>query len=332
MAGRATLDVRHAVARSLIDIEPGQLVLVACSGGADSLALAAAAMWVGRREGLRVGSVTIDHGLQDDSAAHAQRVAAACAALGLSPALARTVEVVGEGGLEMAARRARYIALDDAAHELGAVAVLLGHTREDQAETVLLALARGSGARSLSGMRRRDGLFRRPLLALPRDTVREAAQEAGDPWDDPHNSDPRFTRVRAREMLAEIERAIGPGVVAGLARSAELLRADADALDAIADERFAELVSTDARSTAASAAALADLVPAVRTRVIRRMCLHAGAPATDLDMAHVVAVERLVTEWSGQGPANLPGGVVAARAYGRLSIASTNRAGSGSAS
>ncbi|NEC77799.1 tRNA lysidine(34) synthetase TilS, partial [Streptomyces sp. SID7958] len=131
----------------------------------------------------------------------------------------------------------RYAALDAAAERHGATAVLLGHTRDDQAETVLLGLARGSGIRSLSGMAAvsgADGRYRRPFLQLDRQTARRACMVQSLPvWDDPHNADPAFTRSRLRhEGLPALEKALGKGVVEALARTAQLSRDDADALDA----------------------------------------------------------------------------------------------------
>ncbi len=322
MSSAATVEVRRAVEAALADVEPGDLVLVACSGGPDSLALAAATAWCAERSAVRAGSVTIDHALQADSAAVAERAAKQCRDLGLDPVVVCRVDVADAGGPEMAARIARYTALDDVAHDLGAVAVLLGHTRDDQAETVLLRLARGSGARTLSGMAERDGLWRRPLLGLGRGTVAEAADEAGSPWRDPHNDDPRYARVRVRRLLGDLEDALGSGVVAGLARSADLLRDDADALDAWADAVSTVLVSDDDGGVSVGAEVLEGLPRAVRTRIIRRMCLSAGSPADDLTMAHVQTVERLISDWRGQGDINLPGGVTASRAYGRLSVTS----------
>ena len=223
--------VRRSVRAAVADLAPGDLVLVACSGGPDSVALAVALAHEAPRAGLRAGAVTVDHGLQPGSADRAAEVAAQLVDLGLAPVEVATATVGGSGGPEGAARTARYLALDEAADRLGAAAVLLGHTRDDQAETVLLGLARGSGARSLAGMPPTRGRYRRPLLDLPRDTVRKAA--AGHPtWADPHNDDPAFARTRVRrELLPVLERELGPGVAAALARSADQLRADADALD-----------------------------------------------------------------------------------------------------
>nr|BFE84646.1 hypothetical protein GCM10020093_072470 [Planobispora longispora] len=148
----AVADVRRAVRLALADLEPGDLVLAACSGGADSLALAAALAFVAPRAGLRAGLLTVDHGLQEGSARQAAEVVGL--PLGLDPAEVLTVEVGAAGGPENAAREARYAALAAAAGRLGAAAVLLGHTRDDQAETVLMRLSRGAGRARSPGCRR----------------------------------------------------------------------------------------------------------------------------------------------------------------------------------
>ena len=214
-------------------------MLAACSGGADSLALAAALAHEAPRLGLRGGGVTVDHGLQDGSADRAAQVAALLGRLGLDPVRIATVTVAsgpGRGGPEAAARTARYAALEQVAEQTGAAAVLLAHSRDDQAETVLLGLARGSGARALAGMPARRGRLRRPLLGLSRAALREACQALQlEPWDDPHNFDPSYARARVRhQALPALEAALGPGIAEALARSAAQLSADCDALDAIA--------------------------------------------------------------------------------------------------
>lgn len=326
MSSASVVRLRAAVRECCADIEPGQVVLVACSGGADSLALAGAAAWVGSRDGWAPVAVVVDHGLQTGSAEVAAWAARTCERLGVAAAHVVRVDVGGPGGPEAAARDARLAAIARMVDELGAVAVLLGHTRDDQAETVLLRLARGSGARSLAAMATTSGRLRRPFLAVPRVEVRTAALEMLEPlgelpWDDPHNDDPRFARVRVRQSLSTLEEALGGAVVAGLARTAHLLRDDADALDVIALDAEGRLVTIDgdgARSV--DCASLAALPRAVRTRVIRSMCLAAGSAGEDLDLEHVVAVERLVSAWTGQGPIALPGRVRAMRAYGRLRV------------
>ena len=331
----AVARVRRAVRAALAGAPRGALVLVACSGGADSLALAAAAAFVAPRAGLRAGGVTVDHGLQPGSAAQAARVEAVLTRLGLSPVERRTVEVGAAGGPEAAARTARYAALTDAARRQGAWAVLLGHTRDDQAETVLLGLSRGSGARSLSGMPATSGhptapgpaddtvpgpagaRYLRPLLGVPREGTREACAALRlEPWEDPHNDDPAYLRVRVRRrVLPLLEAELGPGVAAALARGAGLLRDDADALD---DWATREAVRAAHPDGGLDVKALAGLPRAVRTRVLRGAALTAGAPATDLTAGHVAAVDELVTAWHGQRHIDLPGGIAARRTGGRV--------------
>ncbi|WP_432491743.1 tRNA lysidine(34) synthetase TilS [Kineococcus gypseus] len=293
---------------------PGALVLAACSGGADSLALAAALAFEAPRAGLRAGAVGVDHGLHPGSAAVARAAATACAGLGLDPVLTSRVDVGRSGGPEAAAREARYAALRAAADASGAVAVLLGHTLDDQAETVLLGLARGSGTRSLAGMPAVRGPFRRPLLGLPRATVRAACAAQGlRPWEDPANADRRLARARVRhEALPALEAALGPGVAAALARSARALREDADALDELAAQR------DPFRAGAAPLPELLAAPAALRRRWLRRAALAAGSPAGALSAAHVDALEALVLRWRGQGPVHLPGGARGHRACGRL--------------
>jgi len=190
----AVAAVRVAVRRALEDVAPGATVLVACSGGADSLALAAGLAWQARaREGgaWRAGAVVVDHGLQAGSGDVARAAADACRALGLDPVRVVRVAVGTDGGPEAAARAARYAALEAVADEEDAAAVLLGHTLDDQAETVLLALARGSGERALAGMRPVRGRLRRPLLGLRRaDTEAACAAQRLVPWHDPTNGRP----------------------------------------------------------------------------------------------------------------------------------------------
>ncbi|RPK94641.1 MULTISPECIES: tRNA lysidine(34) synthetase TilS [Streptomyces] len=298
------------------------LVLVACSGGADSMALASALAFEARKLAVRAGGITVDHNLQPGSALRAAEVVTRLTAMDLDPVEAVAVHVGREGGPEAAARDARYAALDAAAERHGAAAVLLGHTRDDQAETVLLGLARGSGIRSLSGMAAASGpagRYRRPFLQLDRQTARKACLVQSLPvWDDPHNIDPAYTRSRLRhEGLPALEKALGKGVVEALARTARLSRDDADALDTWAAE--AELSVRD-DSGRLECAKLNVLPPAVRRRVLRRALIEAGAPAGSLFARHLEEVDRLITGWRGQRAINLPGRVEAMRQGGRLVI------------
>ncbi|WP_110180492.1 tRNA lysidine(34) synthetase TilS [Nocardioides solisilvae] len=325
----AVAAARLAVRRTLADLEvpDGATLLVACSGGADSLALLAATVFEARgrdgRAGLAVVGATVDHGLQPGSAEQAARVVAQMEALGVAETFAARVRVSAVGrGPEAAAREARYAVLGEVASRTGAAAVLLGHTLDDQAETVLLGLARGSGGRSLAGMRRthdRDGTaYARPLLDLRREQTEAACRAQGlEFWTDPHNADPRFLRARVRhDVLPVLERELGPGVAETLARTAESLRGDMEALDDLAEAALADPLL--ARPDGLDVAALASLPSGVRRRVLRLAALRAGAPAAELFHGHVVATEELVTRWRGQRGVDLPGHLRAVRRDGRV--------------
>jgi tRNA(Ile)-lysidine synthase len=317
---RADLPAEHVVRRALredlAELASGSLVLVACSGGPDSVALASAL----RAERSAAGAVVVDHGLRPGSSREAEATARWLRGHGLDPVVVVAATVVEAGdGLEAAARDARYRALSRVATDTGAAAVLLGHTRDDQAETVLLGLARGSGVRSLAGMPRQRGIFRRPLLDLPRDVVRAAVPAGAPVVDDPHNSDERFARARVRHtVLPLLERELGPGIAAALARTADLARADADALGELADATAWDLMHGARDEGTLDVDSLAPLPGAVLSRVVRIWLVDAGCPPGGLTSSHVQRVTRLVTDWRGQGAVALPGGVEAFRDYGRL--------------
>ena len=327
----AVAEVRRAVRTALL---PGRRVIVACSGGADSLALAAATAFEAPRADITAGLVTVDHGLQPGSDVRAKAVADVAYELGFDPVEIIRVDVGRHGGPEAAARTARYAALDAAAAALDAD-VLLGHTLDDQAETVLLGLGRGSGPRSIAGMRPVDGRYRRPLLGVRRATTEMACQALGlTPWDDPHNADPSYQRVRLRrEVLPLLEDVLQGGVAAALARTAALTRDDVDALDDLAAAHLARALgnpqpgassdvinSPPAGDFATSMAVdhVAGLPRALRTRVLRSWA-HAQGTAP-LTTKHTAALDALITDWNGQGPVDLPGGFQAVRASGRLTL------------
>ncbi len=316
----AVARTRSAVRRALSGLAAGDLVAVACSGGADSSALSGATAFVAPRMGLRAAGITVDHGLQSASSERATNVGDMLRGLDLHPVRVVSVTVGTGGGPEAAARTARYTALEDSARSMGANAILLGHTRDDQAETVLLRLARGSGARSLAAMPASSGRYMRPLLGLDRATVHEACALMGmAAWHDPHNVDPAYARSRVRkDALPCLESALGPGVAGGLARTASLLRDDADALDAWAARAAQDAACGDGDL---DVAALAELPRAVRTRVLRRAAIGAGCPGGSLAAAHVAELDRLVTEWRGQAHVDLPGGLRGRRVTGRITIA-----------
>lgn len=333
--------IRRAV-RASIGAVP-MPIWVACSGGADSLALAAAVSFVADRDGYGpVGGLTVDHGLQPDSAPRARETATILSGLGLAPVIVLAVTVGDEGGPEAAARTARYGALrrcladgcgdledeggeddgegsgegsgeDDG--ELGCVA--LGHTRDDQAESVLLGLGRGSGPRSIAGMRTYRRPWWRPFLDVPRSTTVEACAALGLPiWDDPHNDDPAYRRVRLRhEVMPLLDEVLGGGTAAALARTASQLREDLDSLDLLAWQWRTE---HGAAPDSMPAADLAGLLPALRGRVLRLWLTDRGVP--DLGSVHLEEAVRLITDWHGQGGIALPGGFSLHRTSGTLTL------------
>lgn len=308
--------MRNAVLHWLEQFEAGDLILVAVSGGADSLALAYALSLEAPKLAIKVHAVTIDHQLQSGSGAQALKLCNQMDSLGIQTTI-RRVDVIMSEGLEASARKARYAALDLVGNEMNAVAIFLGHTRDDQAETVLLGLARGSGTRSLSGMAPRNGKYIRPLLSITRTQTENLCEEVGlQPWQDPHNKDSNFARVRVRmDAIPTLEKTIGPGISQALARSADLLRQDADALDAWAQREIAQLDLADLECEQ-----LANLPQAIRSRIIRAAIYAAGAPSGSISADHVASVEVLITSWSGQGATDLPGGVKVERLSGRLSL------------
>ncbi|HEY3736844.1 MAG TPA: tRNA lysidine(34) synthetase TilS [Jatrophihabitans sp.] len=318
-----------AAARSAVRaaLPSGASLLVACSGGADSLALAAAVAFEAPRAGIGYGLVTVDHGLQPGSAAQAAHVAAIAAELGFDPVEVIPVEVRTDataGGAENAARTARYAALDATARAWGA-AVLLGHTLDDQAESVLLGLGRGSGPRSIAGMSvvttsrlRSDGsagarpavTYVRPFLGLRRAQTLAACEALGlEPWHDPQNDDAAFRRVRLRhEVLPLLEDVLAGGVAEALARTATQLQDLLNFLDqqsAVADIRPGSSLDLEG---------VDGLPRAVRTELLRRWL------GGELTANHLDEVDRLIVDWRGQGPIDLPAGRSVVRSSGKLTV------------
>lgn len=318
--------VRVAVRDALADLGSGAVVLVGCSGGPDSMALAAATAHLARRAGWRAGAVVVDHGTVSPQVA--QNAGRWCTGLGLTPVDVRRVHLRPSGdGPEATARDARYAAFEESVSRHRADALLLGHTLDDQAEQVLLGLVRGSGARSLAGMPARRGPYRRPLLAVPRDTLRQAVADEDLPvWHDPSNTDLTLTRNRIRhDLLPALEAGLGPGISAALARTAAQLAEDDEVLSGLARELLARATrpgpptrpGEQAAGPALDVTELSAAPAAIRRRCLRQV-LAGPAPAGRLTRRHLLAVDALVTDWRGQGPTMLPGGVHVRREDGML--------------
>ena len=314
---QALLKVRQAVRPWLAQLATDTTALVGVSGGADSMALAVALLLEGNVNQTRIIPVVVDHGLQSNSAEVAASVVEKLKKLGFEDIFTSRAHVTMQDGIEASARRARYQIFQQALETYGTNVLFLGHTRDDQAETVLLGLARGSGTKSLSGMPEVTGPFIRPLLNIESATTDAACAEYGiEVWNDPHNFNEEFRRVRVRKnILPALEENLGPGISEALARSARLLREDATALD-----EWAQRIYEDLDPKSLDVGVLAGLPKAIRSRVIRIAIYAAGAPAGSISADHIVPNEALVTNWRGQGSADLPGGVKVARISGRLSL------------
>ncbi len=317
MGANSGVAIRSAIRSALTSTSAGDRILVGVSGGTDSLALASGLFLESIEKVLQPVAVIIDHGLQENSEEVSKNAKLELIKIGFNDIRIIKIKVEVTDGMEASARRSRYDAFNKLAKELDAKIFLLGHTKDDQAETVLLGLARGSGTRSLSGMAEVNGIFVRPLLSITRaQTVAACAEWKLTPWQDPHNENEKFTRVRVREsVMPNLEKEIGPGVADALVRSARLSRDDADALDGWAATEFSKLNPEDL-----DIAALQKLPKAVRTRILRLAIYAVGAPAGTLSAEHIDPVEALVSAWHGQGASSLPGGVKVSRISGRLSL------------
>ena len=313
----ALLELRKAVRFWFEKLEPNSKVCIGVSGGADSLALAAAAKLEANNFSIDLVAVIVDHGLQENSAEISQFAKQQLTKLGFEDIFIGKANVQITDGLEASARRARYKVFQQAIETYNPNIFLLGHTKNDQAEGVLLGLARGSGTKSLSGMQEVSGNFVRPLLGIDRVTTEIACREANiEFWVDPHNSNQEFTRVRVREnILPLLENEIGPGIIDALARSAKILREDATALDEWAESIFRQVEPMDIEISI-----LVGLPDAIRSRVLRMAIYAAGAPVGSISAAHLEPIEAFVSDWRGQGHTSLPGGVKVCRISGRLSL------------
>ena len=304
-------DLRRAVRDGFkaANIQPQDAILLAVSGGADSLAIAAAVAFEAPKQQIKTSVFIIDHALQPGSDQVAIKALERCKQLGLQGEI-RKVNVLQTGdGMEAQARNARYEELEKARVETGAVAILTGHSQSDQAETVLLGLTRGSGLKSIAGMAVWDAERKllRPMLGLQSDEIRQACKDQGiEFWEDPHNQDPSFTRVRIRELLKLMEAELGPKLTSALAKTASIASGAEEFLEeaAVFLEQSSR-TSGNVRSQSYDAKALADSHPALRMQTLRHIALKLGAKS--LSMAQLETVSELVTNWHGQKSIPLSG-------------------------
>jgi tRNA(Ile)-lysidine synthase len=299
--------IRLAVRNSLTsNTKPGQKLLIAVSGGADSLALAAACEFEAKKLGLKIAAAVIDHSLQKGSDKVAAQTAKTLAALGFEEVVVKKIAVGKAGGPEAAARTARYTALETLRQKTKSHFIVLGHTSSDQAETVLLGLVRGSGSKSLSGMSEKTGFLLRPLLGIERATTEAFCKDSGIKyWSDPQNKDEKFLRVMIRKhVLPFLEKQLGGSVAASLVRTADQLREDNAYLESQADKSFKKYAKVSGSGISFDAKALEKLPAAILNRVIKKALDGFGSESS---RTHVLAVSDLVLSWHGQKPLALPG-------------------------
>ena len=301
--GQLRLAVRNTLTSHT---KPGQKLLVAVSGGADSLALASAVEFEAKKLGLKIAAAVIDHSLQKDSDKVAAQTAKTLTTLGFEEVVVKKIAVGKAGGPEAAARTARYTALEKIRQQTRSHFIVLGHTSSDQAETVLLGLVRGSGSKSLSGMSEKTGLLLRPLLVIDRATTEAFCKDSGIKyWLDPQNKDEKFLRVMIRKhVLPFLEKQLGGSVAASLVRTSDQLREDNAYLDSQAGKSFKKYAKVSTSGISFDAKAIEKLPSAILNRVIKMALDGFGSESS---RTHVLAVSDLVLSWHGQKPLALPG-------------------------
>jgi tRNA(Ile)-lysidine synthase len=313
------IEMQNAVQNLLKDFDAGDLVLVGCSGGADSLALAWTTLVVGKRLELKTGAVIVDHQLIPESNSVALNAKKQCEELGIQEVIIKKVNVEqNHEGLEAAARIARYEAFENVLHETNAQAILLAHTQDDQAETVLMRLTRGSGAKSLSGMAQVSGKYLRPFLHLRKKLVHDSLDLIGlKAWQDPANTDHQFLRVKVRhELMPKIVEVLGESAISSLDKTSQLLRVDNQALEELAQQFLGS--QKDVKTNGLEISELEKLPEAIRTRVLRIFAIASGVHPGPFSFEHIEAIDALVKNWHGQGNVDLPGFIQATRVDGSL--------------
>jgi len=320
------IEMQNAVQNLLKDFDAGDYVLVGCSGGADSLALAWTTLVVGKRLELKTGVIIVDHQLFPESNSVALNAKKQCEDLGIEEVIIKKVNVEqNHEGLEAAARIARYEAFENVLQETNAQVILLAHTQDDQAETVLMRLTRGSGAKSLSGMAQVSGKYLRPFLHLRKKLVHDSLDLIGlKAWQDPANTDPQFLRVKVRhELMPKIVEVLGESAISSLDKTSQLLRLDNQALEDLAQQFFES--QKDVKTNGLEISELEKLPEAIRTRVLRICAIASGVHPGPFSFEHIEAIDALVKNWHGQGNVDLPGFIQATRVNGSLRFVASKR-------
>ena len=320
------IEMQNAVQNLLKDFDAGDYVLVGCSGGADSLALAWTTLVVGKRLELKTGVIIVDHQLFPESNSVALNAKKQCEDLGIEKVIIKKVNVEQtHEGLEAAARIARYEAFENVLQETNAQVILLAHTQDDQAETVLMRLTRGSGAKSLSGMAQVSGKYLRPFLHLRKKLVHDSLDLIGlKAWQDPANTDHQFLRVKVRhELMPKIVEVLGESAISSLDKTSQLLRLDNQALEDLAQQFFES--HKDVKTNGLEISELEKLPEAIRTRVLRICAIASGVHPGPFSFEHIEAIDALVKNWHGQGNVDLPGFIQATRVNGSLRFVTSKR-------
>ena len=320
------IEMQNAVQNLLKDFDAGDYVLVGCSGGADSLALAWTTLVVGKRLELKTGVIIVDHQLFPESNSVALNAKKQCEDLGIEEVIIKKVNVEQtHEGLEAAARIARYEAFENVLQETNAQVILLAHTQDDQAETVLMRLTRGSGAKSLSGMAQVSGKYLRPFLHLRKKLVHDSLDLIGlKAWQDPANTDHQFLRVKVRhELMPKIVEVLGESAISSLDKTSQLLRLDNQALEDLAQQFFES--QKDVKTNGLEISELEKLPEAIRTRVLKICAIASGVHPGPFSFEHIEAIDALVKNWHGQGNVDLPGFIQATRVNGSLRFVASKR-------
>lgn len=311
-----TMKVRNSLRKALEGLPDGSPIGVGVSGGADSLALLLGLTTLYKGDKARlVHVVTVDHGLQPVTAQVSERVAALAESYGFHSHVERIVVDMNRNSLEDAARDARYEAFRKNIEEYNLGAFLIAHTKNDQAEQVLLGLLRGSGTKSVSGMPNSRDVFIRPLLtSVSRGETKKVCVENNvEFWSDPENDSDDYSRVVIRKLLHEISTKTGQDLIDPLVRTASIAKDDNDALEFYADNLYQSAQTADW-----SVDVLMTAPKAVRSRVLKKKILSLHVPSENVTWEILQRVESLLSDWRGQGEVTLACGHSVSRKNNRI--------------